>query len=67
VEVNKGNSAASTFAEKNGASQTFGVNPGIKIEANGEEATLADIRVGDAVMVQAKAEASETSTIARQL
>jgi hypothetical protein len=45
VEVNKGNSAASTFAEKNGASQTFGVNPGIKIEANGEEATLADIRV----------------------
>jgi hypothetical protein len=28
------------------------VNPGTKIEVNGEEATLADIRIGDEVMVQ---------------
>lgn len=58
VDAKKGNSAASALAKKNGASQAFGANPRSKIEVNGEEATLADIQVGDEAKVRARAEAS---------
>lgn len=59
VDAKKGTgSAASALAEKNGASQAFSVNPGPKIEMNGEEATLADLQVGDEAKVRARAEAS---------
>ena len=67
VDVKKGNKAARTFVAANGASQTFEAGPGTKIEVNGEDATLADVQVGDEVKVQVKAPASDTSLTARQL
>jgi hypothetical protein len=72
VDVKKGNKAARTFAKSNGTSQTFevdsdGIDSDTKFEVNGEDATLADVQVGDEVKVQVKAPASDTSLTARQL
>lgn len=67
VDVKKGNKAARNFVAAKGASQTFEVDSDTKIEVNGEDATLADIQVGDEVKVQVKAPASAESFTARQL
>ena len=67
VDVKKGNKAARTFDAAHGASQTFEVDSETKIEVNGEDATLADVQVGDEVKVQVKAPASDTSLTAGQL
>jgi hypothetical protein len=54
----------------NGSRKTlpaFEVDSETKIEVNGEDATLANVQVGDEVKVQVKAPASDTSLTARQL
>lgn len=69
VDVQKGNKAARTFVAANGASQTFNLSSNTKIEVNeNEDATLADVQVGDEVQVQVKASATAAAPLtARKL
>jgi len=69
VDVQKGNKAARTFVAANGASQTFNLSSNTKIEVDeNEDATLADVQVGDEVQVQVKASATAAAPLtARKL
>lgn len=69
VDVKKGNRAARDFVEANGDSQVFNVDSNTKVDVDeNEDATLADVQVGDEVKVQVKAAPTATAPLtARQL
>ncbi len=66
VDVKQGNKAARTFVAANGNPQTFKVDANTEVNES-EDATLADVVVGDRVKVQVKAPPSATALTARQL
>ncbi len=64
VAVSGGNKAGRTAAAS-GEPLSLAVTPETKVELDGQEATFADLRAGDAVIVQSKAPKGATSFTAR--